>query len=478
MPGWRTVLAAGTLTTIVALPAATPAPAAPTVSAVELPKTLTQTNVARKGYLTARIRVRTRMRAVVQVRTAETTGGKPGPVRPVGKTRKLRFVPGRSRAVRVTLNATGRRLVGRCAARTITVGFAGRRFPHSPATPLTMDSAGCQRFFSLDGVWNKPLADSAALDPHSADIVKTLLTQVNDEKAKKYGPYLNYQKFSTPVYVVPEDQRRVRVVLDDNAQYRKTLAEAFKSVPLPSGAKPADGGDEHLAIWQPATDTMWEFHHFQWRDGVPHAKMGGVMPDVSRNPGYFDGPNGAPWGATATSLPLAGGLIRRSDLEAPSINHALSLSIRYPRATYWSFPAQRTDGSNTATYAVPLGARFRLPPSLDIASLHLPPLTEKLAYAAQRYGIILRDTAGTTTFYGEDPRTAGADVWTGALGGALSTQPMMAAFPWERLELLKLDLRTYNHGKSTTPPKPGAGSPPPPSPPPSPPPVCLTPPIC
>jgi hypothetical protein len=105
-------------------------------------------------------------------------------------------------------------------------------------------------------------------------------------------------------------------------------------------------------------------------------------------------------------------------------------------------PAQRTDGNNTASDSVPEGATFRLPASLDIAALNLPPLVRMMAEAVQRYGMILRDKAGATVFYGEDPTPSGSDLWQVAFGGS-SPGPLIAQFPWDQLQLLPMTLKTF-----------------------------------
>ena len=139
---------------------------------------------------------------------------------------------------------------------------------------------------------------------------------------------------------------------------------------------------------------------------------GAADPHVSLDPGYYrDISNGAGgysekagWGATASSLPLAGGLITLSDLAAGQINHALSVLVPQAAKTSFSFPAQRTDGVSTAANAIPEGARFRLPASLNLAAINMPPVTRMIAQAAQTYGLIVDDQTGASVgFRAEDP---------------------------------------------------------------------------
>jgi hypothetical protein len=103
------------------------------------------------------------------------------------------------------------------------------------------------------------------------------------------------------------------------------------------------------------------------------------------------------------------------------------------------WPAQRTDGWINGGLVVPEGMRFRLDPTLDIASLHLPPLVRMLAEAAQRYGIVVRDKSGGVTFYAEDPAPLGANPYAGDNGffGGDYPNHLLARFPWSRLQALR-----------------------------------------
>ena len=75
--------------------------------------------------------------------------------------------------------------------------------------------------------------------------------------------------------------------------------------------------------------------------------------------------------------------------------------------------------------------------------LDLHPLTRMMAEAAQKHGVIVRDFAGSTVFFGEDPTASGSDAWERAYDG---TPPWQIAqqFPWARLEALPLELDTFN----------------------------------
>lgn len=284
-------------------------------------------------------------------------------------------------------------------------------------------------FFADDSVWNAPLDDDAAIDAGSAARVAELVRQVDE-----FGGWINTDQFSTPLYVVPEDQELIRVALNRPGCCPQVEAD-FQEVPLPADAVPADGTDAHLTVWQPSTDSLWEFWQLGRVGDGWEASYGGKLEDVSTSDGVI--PVG---GATASSLPIIAGTMLIDEARAGDIPHALALAIPFPQRDAYVRPALRTDGDGAdgvpEEAQIPEGARFRLPADFDIAAQPWSPFTKMLARAAQRYGIVLRDKAGAVVFFGEDPRGRGADPWPGLIG--LPKNEIMDEFPWEELQLLEL----------------------------------------
>src|SRR3954447_2161743 len=318
------------------------------------------------------------------------------------------------------------------------------------ATSAT-SSASAGSLFAPDSFWNARLPGDAALDASSSPRTAALVSEINREQQLKIGPWIDERYNSTPFYVVGAKQPPVHVTLDSTngtAVYlRKVLS---RGVPIPNGARPAAGSDGHMTVYQPATDTMWEFYRATLEADGWHADWGGAMQPVSTNPGYssnlaWDGLAsnvGWNWGSTASSLPMIGGTVMIKELQAGHIDHALAVNLPAPCKTWFSWPAQRTDGTSTDMSNCMLeGARLRLDPSLDLSKLSLPPVTRMFAEAAQRYGIVVRDKTGEATgFFAEDPTPTGTDPYrgTGGFYGGVSPRILMSQFPWASLRLLKL----------------------------------------
>jgi hypothetical protein len=305
-----------------------------------------------------------------------------------------------------------------------------------------------ERLFARDAFWNQPVATGAPLDRHSVTLVRELNREVRAVLRERRGPWIGTREATTPIHVVDAGHATVRVALEDpGLWWRTTLQDAFAAVPIPPDARPAPGADGHLVVWQPSTDRMWEFFGLSRTATGWRARWGGAMQRVSRSPGYYTNSAwpgataGWAWGATATSLPVAGGVMRLAELQRGRIDHALALNIPRVRATAHAWPAQRSDGRSTDPSSIPQGARFRLDPALDLDRLRLPPVVRVIARAAQRYGMVVRDTSSTVALYAEMP-TSTTDPYPRLFGPAYpnNLHELLARFPWRHLQLLRMRL--------------------------------------
>ena len=313
-----------------------------------------------------------------------------------------------------------------------------------PVEPEPTGETSPFRFFAPTSFWNELVPAGAAVDQASSTIVAVLNEEELAEESAKHGPMINTTSWSVPIYTVPSNQPTVRIALVKGSS--AALQAAWTAVPLPSNAQPAVGSDGHLVVWQPSKDRMWEFWRLEKVAGAWQASWGGAMQEVSKSYGVY-GPEAwlgakTSWGASASSLPIVGGLITLEDLKRGKINHALALSVPNTRYGAYASPAQRTDGGTPVSSALPEGAHLRLDPALNLASLHLSPFTLMLAEAAQRYGIFIRDTASDLAFYAQDPIPTGTEPYAGAHGYFEGQSPakLLGSFPWSHLQVLDMEL--------------------------------------
>ncbi|WP_432507746.1 DUF4124 domain-containing protein, partial [Kineococcus arenarius] len=296
--------------------------------------------------------------------------------------------------------------------------------------------------FGARSVWKQDIS-TAPVAADSAPMVSRLAQEV----ASSYNGVaaFNVNQYNTSIYTVPASQPRVDVQWS-NCQNRSYTPKGllgpggqFTQVPVPADAVPATGRDAQLTVYSPETDQLWEFWRMKKVDGVWSACWGGRINNVSTSYGYFL--HG--FGAAATGLALSGGAIGIKEAQAGQINHAVALAI--PDPAHWktfSWPAQRSDGTNTSPDAIPEGTRLRLDPSVDVDALKLTPLATMIAKAAQKYGFIVVDRAGAVAVSTESSAavkaTTGVDPWPALMQGKPS-YTIMQNFPWDKLQALPKD---------------------------------------
>ncbi len=294
--------------------------------------------------------------------------------------------------------------------------------------------------FASTSPWVTPLPASPSLDPNSGAIVANLNQQLHDY----YGhASLNTSSYSAPIYTVPADQPKINMTWNNCQNHPGGLdpgfAKVLQGVPVPTGAVPSEGTDADIVIWQPSTDTEWEF----WKmakdasTGAWSACWGGRTDNVSQSSGFFP----YPYGVSASGASFLADLIRISELQSGQINHAIDLSVPKPRSTF-SWPATRTDGTNGNPNDPAQGERFRLDPTFDTSTL--PPGERMIAVAMQKYGVIVTDSSALVTVQAEDPRPipGGQVAYDGFFPG---NQVELPDIPWNRLQAL-----VWNYGKPSS----------------------------
>jgi hypothetical protein len=318
---------------------------------------------------------------------------------------------------------------------------AKRRSEAIPAEPAPRRET--YRLFAKTSFWNERLT-SANATPSSAVFVQGLLSEVQREQSSRTGPTMALDATAPPIYRVRGDQAKVRVQVDAaGVDGAAALQRALDAVPMPRNAKASAPPASALTIWQPSTDRLWELSGAHKRSDGWHASWGGALRDVSKSRGLYTGAAwpGATrtWGAGPSGLPLIGGTILRSDLDAGRIDHALALGLPAVRAGRFAWPAQRTDGTG-ALGSLPAGAHLRLDPVLNIDTLRLPKLARMVAFAAQRYGLVVREqTGGAVTLFGESRDQYKQDPYQRYLQGR-TPQRVLADFPWDRLQVLQMQI--------------------------------------
>ena len=303
-----------------------------------------------------------------------------------------------------------------------------------PSKPLLTD-----KVFAADSFWYAVIPKDVTLHENNAAYVGEFLRQ----KKAYYGTVnINTTSWASPIYVAGPEVPLTQVS-EWNCQKKtstdKNLARQWEAVPIPAHAKEAAGTDAEMTVYQPSTDTLWEFWQARKVDGRWQACWGGRLQQASKSDGTFPGH----YGTTATSLPFIGGQITAEELRRGEIRHAIGISlVDAEHFSIKSWPAHRSDGWNPKKLPnrIPEGLRFRLDPAIDVDALGLHPVATIIAKAAQKYGFVVWDKAGAISIRAQNPNSYpdGVDPYPALFKGKRSSA-VLDGFPWDRLQFLPLD---------------------------------------
>lgn len=245
------------------------------------------------------------------------------------------------------------------------------------AAPPTL--AGCQ-VFPVDNIWNLPV-EGLPVDAHSSLYLQTI--GANTHLHPDFGSGLwDGGPIGIPYMVVPGSQPKVSVSFqyDDESDPGPYPIPAD---PLIEGGPDSDG-DRHILLLDEDNCQLYElFNAWPNPDGTWHAGSGAIF-DLTSNALRPD-----TWtSADAAGLPILPGLVRYEEVASGEITHALRFTAPQTRGEY-VWPARHEASDLTGNQYPPMGQRFRLKASFDLAGYS--PEVQVIMRALQKYGMILAD---------------------------------------------------------------------------------------
>lgn len=259
---------------------------------------------------------------------------------------------------------------------------------------------GVWRPFDDTSIWNTKIPEGVAIHPNSDAMI--------DWFQKDSSIVINIHSWTIPVYHADASTPRYNLSCEN--------AEWVNPIPIPDETVCDPKSDGHTIVIAWNEQVIYDFWRgpyggpgnwwmqpdqscvYKWElngDGVAtwEGEMGGVKHTLG-------------WGCRASTVPLIAGLIRRHELEAGVIPHALAFAMGSGAQSGWivSPPALTTDGYDNSWNGIPEGARLQLDPSYDISGLS--PAGQIIAKALQDYGMFLVDNSGGTCLYAENDMTS------------------------------------------------------------------------
>ena len=261
---------------------------------------------------------------------------------------------------------------------------------HGPFRPGRWPG-GCWRPYGRRSPFNRPLPARPRLAPDSNTIVERL-QELGGPQHLQIGTAGTPDDFAHPVAF---SRRR-------DPLYRLRCRGRYGTCPLnghtirvPARARPAAGGDAHLAV----VDQRHRVEYDLW-DVTSKPPRGGTLRFTYGGRTAFRG-DGLRAGATAAGFGLLAGAIRAAELERGRIRHALFMTVLCDAGRH-VYPADDVGRPCSAigrpdAGAPPMGTRFQLAMSRrEIAALRAPRWTKAILLAMARYGMFVGDTGGSS----------------------------------------------------------------------------------
>ena len=267
---------------------------------------------------------------------------------------------------------------------------AATTVPGAPNCPL----------FPSDNIWNTDIS-KLPVDSHSA----AWLASMDSATAylhPDFGPNPGRFPYGIPFNIVTSAHPLVPIKFQYAGQSDKG-PYPFGPTTLIEGGKNA-GGDRHAIMVNRDTCTLYELWHAHYHKAGSAAGSGAIWNLTSnqlRPAGWTS--------ADAAGLPILPGLLNYSQIEAAvkstkPIAHAIRFTAQRTRSAYL-WPARHDAGSGTSPSLPPMGARFRLKASFNVAGF----CGSTVPYCAdakvvlvemQQYGLILADNGSNWFFQG------------------------------------------------------------------------------
>ena len=238
--------------------------------------------------------------------------------------------------------------------------------------------AGCPTF-PADNIWNARV-DALPVDAHSTDYINSIGASSGLHPDFGSGEW-NGGPIGIPFNIVPGSQPKAAMTFEyasesDPGPY-----------PIPPDALieggPTSTGDRHILTLDKDQCKLYETWNTYSQGSGWHAGSGAVF-DLRSN-----ALRPATWtSADAAGLPILPGLVRYDEVASGAIRHAIRFTVVHSRRAY-VWPARHYASSNTSLSVPPLGQRFRLKSTVELANF--PPEVRPIFQAFKTYGLILAD---------------------------------------------------------------------------------------
>ncbi len=267
----------------------------------------------------------------------------------------------------------------------------------APATTLP-GASGCP-VFPANNVWNTDIS-KLPVNSHNAAWLRSMAagsTYLHPD----FGPDAGGYPYGIAYNVVTNAHQLVRIRFEYATESDKGPYPFGPGTRIEGGRNA--GGDRHAIMVNKSTCTLYELYDARYSAKGSTAGSGAIWKlrsNALRPAGWTS--------ADAAGLPILPGLLNFSQVEAAvraskPITHAIRFTAQTTRTAYL-WPARHEAGSSSSRNLPPMGARFRLKATFDVARFcrnSAPYCKDAKAVLTemQHYGLILADN-GSNWYFG------------------------------------------------------------------------------
>ncbi len=291
-------------------------------------------------------------------------------------------------------------VAGLVAAVVVASTSAGAA-PDRPGVPALPGAAACP-VFPADNVWNTDIS-KLPVDPHSTAWLHSMHAS-STLLHPDFGPNDGGYPYGIPYAVVTSAYKKVRVTFRYASESDRVPYPLGPDTPIEGGKNAPSDTDRHALIVNKSTCMLYELWQARYSARGSTAGSGAVWnlrSDALRPAGWTS--------ADAAGLPILPGLLNFAQIQAAvkagkPIKHAIRFTADSTAGAY-IWPARHQAGSGSIAKLPPMGARFRLKASFNVAGFcraSQPYCADAKAVLVemQHYGLILADNGSDWYFQG------------------------------------------------------------------------------
>jgi len=278
--------------------------------------------------------------------------------------------------------------------------------------------ANCS-IFPADNVWNTNIS-KLPVNPHSAAWLRSM-DSASTYLHPDFGPNSGGYPYGIPYTVVTDAHPKVHVTFTYASESDRWLYPFGSDTRIEGGQNA--GGDRHALMLDSSSCRLYELWNARYgsRATAGSGAIWNLRSNALRPAGWTS--------ADAAGLPILPGLlnfaqIRRAVQTGTPITHAIRFTADRTSAAYL-WPARHQAGSGSMASLPPMGARFRLKMSFNVAgycgSAPYCAYAKAVLTEMQHYGLILADNGSNWYFGG-----AAFPQWPDALVSLLKGIPASA----------------------------------------------------